>query len=56
MKDKINDFLEDVSDSLEPETHCCECTPGKYQERHNVHIQYPNCNCDPNKYVLKRNE
>lgn len=53
--DDIDKFLEKVANDLEPKTHCCECTPGDHYERHIIHIQYPRCNCDPKKYVLKVN-
>lgn len=43
-------------EELEPKTHCCQCTPGNHQEKHLVHVQFPICTCDPNKYVLARNE
>ena len=52
---KLNKYLEKRVIDLEPKTHCCGCTPGDHFERHTVHIQYPNCRCNPNKYVLKRN-
>ena len=54
--DEINKFLEKKAEELEPKTHCCECTPGDHYERHAIHIQYPGCNCDPKKYVLKVND
>ena len=28
-------FLDDIANSLEPNTHCCECTPGKHQHHDN---------------------
>ncbi len=56
LREEAEKYLEDVADSLEPDTHCCECTPGKHFERHGVHIQYPDCGCNPKNYVLKRNE
>lgn len=56
FEEKIEAYLNNKADSLEPNTHCCECTPGEHCERHLVHIQYPGCNCDPKKYVLKVNE
>ena len=53
---KTNYYLELKARDLEPKTHCCECTPGTYRfQTHMVHIQYPNCSCDPKKYVLKKN-
>ncbi len=52
---EINRCLDRMSNELEPKTHCCECTPGKHKQRHMVHIQYFNCNCDPNKYILNKN-
>lgn len=52
---ETEEFLEEVAIGLKPLTHCCECTPGDSFERHFVHIQYPNCTCDPKKYVLKTN-
>lgn len=51
----VEEYLKDLSDNLEPKTHCCECTPGKHYERHMVHIQYPDCDCKPENYILKRN-
>ncbi|KKN76311.1 hypothetical protein LCGC14_0371630 [marine sediment metagenome] len=54
-KNLIEKKLEAMADSLEPKTHCCECTPGEHFERHMVHIQYPDCTCDKANYVLKRN-
>lgn len=53
---KLEEELARIADNLEPKTHCCECTPGEHFERHLVHIQYPNCNCNPEKYILKRND
>lgn len=55
-RDVIEADLEALADSLEPDTHCCECTPGPHFERHAVHIQYPDCPCKKENYVLKRNE
>jgi len=58
---EIGNYLTDMAENLEPKTHCCECTPGERFQKHTVHIQYPDCKCDPNKfvfninYVLKRN-
>lgn len=53
---EVDVFLEEVSKSLEPKTHCCECTPGdNYDVPHGCHIQYPDCKCNPEKFVLKRN-
>ena len=53
----IESYLENLADDLEPKTHCCECTPGDhYDIPHMVHIQYPNCNCKKEDYVLKRND
>jgi hypothetical protein len=49
------EYLEHLSDSLEPHTHCCECTPGPHFELHFVHIQYPNCTCEKKNYRLQRN-
>ena len=54
-KYEIDKELEELEELLEPKTHCCECTPGEHLQRHNIHIQYPNCNCDPKKYILMRN-
>lgn len=51
----VEDYLNDLSTDLEPKTHCCECTPGEHFERHMVHIQYPNCNCKKEGFILKRN-
>ena len=52
----VEGYLEALAESLEPDTHCCECTPGPYYDvPHMVCIQYSNCTCDPKKYVLKRN-
>jgi len=56
MSKKTEEYLEDLAESLEPNTHCCECTPGEHFERHMVHIQYPDCSCKPEDYILKRNE
>jgi hypothetical protein len=57
MKDEIEDYLQKMADDLEPKTHCCECTKGPhYDVPHFVHIQYPNCKCDPKNYVLRKNE
>jgi len=63
LKDKVKEYIGEVekflfnmSMSLEPKTHCCECTPGEHFERHLVHIQYPNCNCMPQKYIKKVNK
>lgn len=53
--DPIEDFLETTAEELEPQTHCCECTPGEYYELHLVHIQYFNCNCKKKDYIFKRN-
>ncbi len=55
LSEDPNKFLNDFADSLEPKTHCCECTPGKYYQVHRIHIQYPNCNCNPKFYRLERN-
>lgn len=55
IESEINKYLDKLANGLEPKTHCCECTPGDHYERHVVHIQYPGCNCDPKKYVLRRN-
>lgn len=58
MSDELEEreaYLEKLVEDLEPKTHCCECTPGKHYQPHSIHIQYPNCDCDPKKYVLKRN-
>lgn len=52
----VEKYLKDLADNLEPKTHCCECTPGRLYCVHFVHIQYPECNCDPEKYILKKNE
>jgi len=52
---KVENYLNNLTDALEPRTHCCECTPGKHFQTHMVHIQYPDCTCDPKDYVLKRN-
>lgn len=49
-------YLEKLARDLEPQTHCCECTPGDHYQKHLVHIQYPKCNCDPKKYMLKVND
>ena len=54
--DEIDEMLANLSDELEPTTHCCECTLGKYFQRHAVHIQYKHCGCDPKYYVLNKNE
>ena len=54
-KDFTEEYLHVLSDSLEPLTHCCECTHGEHFEPHTVHIQYPNCNCNPKNYVLRKN-
>ncbi len=54
--DPVDFYLKSVADSLEPRSHCCECTPGDHFERHMVHIQYPDCNCDPRKYKLNYNK
>lgn len=52
----VESFLRETAENLEPETHCCECTPGdKYDMPHMVHIQYPDCNCKKEDFVLKRN-
>ena len=56
LKIPTSKLLTVIADSLEPKTHCCECTPGEHFERHLVHIQYPDCNCNPEKYILKRND
>ena len=53
--EEINKLLENISNDLEPKTHCCECTPGKHFERHMVHIQYPDCKCKKEDFALKRN-
>jgi len=52
---EVVQYLTDMAENLDPKTHCCECTPGDHFERHGVHIQYPDCKCDPEKFVLKRN-
>ena len=52
---KVEDFLGDLADGLEPKTHCCECTPGANFQRHGVHIQYTDCLCKEKDFVLKRN-
>lgn len=52
----VEDYLNNLADFLEPETHCCECTPGPHQDLpHAVHIQYSDCKCKKKDYVLKRN-
>jgi len=56
MKNEIEELLKTTADDLEPKTHCCECTEGIHKCRHFVHIQYPNCKCKPEHYVLKVNE
>ena len=52
----VEAYLQSLADELEPKTHCCECTPGNHFCMHMVHIQYPDCDCDPAKYILKRND
>lgn len=54
--DKIEMFLQQISDDATPKTHCCECTPGEHFQPHYVHIQYKGCKCDPKVYVLRKNE
>lgn len=55
-ENKVENYLEEMARNLEPKTHCCECTPGKYYDvPHFVHIQYFECKCNPAKYILKRN-
>jgi len=51
----VEEYLGNLAGKLEPKTHCCECTPGEHFERHGIHIQYPDCKCDPEKFVLKGN-
>lgn len=51
----VSKYIADLAKDLEPESHCCECTPGEHFERHMVHIQYPDCTCDPKKFVLVKN-
>ncbi len=46
------EYLGKVSDIVEPDTHCCECTR---EERHMIHIQYPDCACKKEKYILNKN-
>lgn len=55
QKDDIEGYLKHLSDSVEPKTHCCECTPGDHFERHVVHIQYPDCSCKEENFVLRWN-
>lgn len=55
-EDRVEDFLDDLGEDLEPTTHCCECTPGDHYERHMVHIQYPDCTCESRNYILKKKE
>ena len=54
-KESVESFLAATADDLEPKTHCCECTPGSYFEKHLVHIQYPKCDCLSKDYILKTN-
>jgi len=55
-ENNVNDYLAGLAESLEPKTHCCECTVGDhYDVPHFVHIQYVNCNCKKENYVLKKN-
>lgn len=58
MKQEIDleKIFDDWDKKIEPHTHCCECTPGPNYQQHLVHIQYPNCKCDPEKYILKKND
>ena len=49
--DIIDDFVEKTASDLDVKTHCCECTPGEHNERHLVHIQYPDCKCNPEFYI-----
>jgi len=55
IESEIDKCLDKLVNGLEPKTHCCECTPGDHYERHVIHIQYPECDCVPEKYVLKVN-
>jgi len=55
-KGAIEAYLTKIAKEATPVTHCCECTPGQFFQRHVVHIQYLDCDCDPKKYVLKKNE
>lgn len=52
----IEEYLINMADSLEPTTHCCECTPGSHFEKHMVHIQYQDCTCKKEDFVLNKNE
>lgn len=55
--DKVEEYLVELAESLEPKTHCCECTPGVNQDLpHFVHIQYIDCLCKEEDYILKRNK
>lgn len=51
----IEQHLVELANNLEPKTHCCECTPGDYFQKHAVHIQYPDCTCHKGNYILTRN-
>jgi len=54
-KIKLIDRLNNIADSLEPTSHCCECTPGPNYCCHIVHIQYPDCKCEKKNYRLMKN-
>ena len=42
INNKIEGYLQDLADKLEPVEHCCECEAGI---PHFVCITYPNCKC-----------
>lgn len=53
---KIELLCKKQNEDLEPKSHCCECTKGdNYDPFHQIHIQYKNCNCKKENYVLKNN-
>jgi len=51
----LETLLGKLADGLEPKTHCCECSEGEHKCKHTVHIQYPDCTCKKEGWVLRKN-